>query len=66
MIIVNEKEYEADQFHTVEEVFRKVFGTPRHPYLASLNGTFILRTKWDDTSVTDGDVLVFIPISSGG
>lgn len=66
MITVDDKQYDTDQFHTVEEAYRFVYGTPRHEHLASLNGEFILRTKWETTAVSDGDVLVFVPVVSGG
>ena len=66
MITINEQAYEYPEILTVSEVFRKACLNPRFEYLASLDETFILRSKWDATPVPDGSSLVFIPISSGG
>ena len=66
MITINEEQYEAGTFATIEDAFRALYQPARYTYLARLNDDFVLRTLWESTEIADGDVLTFVPIISGG
>ena len=66
MITINQREYAYRENLSVSEAFRLALGKPKPEYLASLNGTFVLRSLWDVTVIPDEAELLFIPIASGG
>ncbi len=66
MIRIDKEEYEHRENLSVSEAFRLALGKPKLEYLASLNGSFLLRSLWDSTLIPDGAELLFIPIASGG
>ncbi|MBQ9815209.1 MAG: MoaD/ThiS family protein [Lachnospiraceae bacterium] len=66
MIKIDGKEFEYVEGLTVSGAYRLACGDSKLEHIASLNGTLVLRSLWDETVIPDGSDMVFIPIASGG
>jgi len=66
MIKVNKELTEYQSGQTLAALIRERQGQSKAECIASVNGTFVVFSKWSETVLQDGDEVEIIVISSGG
>jgi len=66
MIKVNKENMEFQSGQTLAALIREIHGQSKTECIASVNGTFVVFSKWSDTVLSDNDEVEIIVISSGG
>ena len=66
MIKVNKESYEFESGQSLAALIRQYCGQSKAECIASVNGQFVVFSRWSDTILQDGDEVEIIVISSGG
>ena len=66
IIHVNKKMMECESGQSLAALIRTCQGQAKAECIASVNGQFVVFSKWSDTILQDGDEVEIIVISSGG
>lgn len=66
MIKVNKELMDFQSGRSLAALIREIHGQSKAECIASVNGQFVVFSKWADTLIYDGDEVEIIVISSGG
>ncbi len=64
-ITVNGQRHELPKARTVTEMLEHL-GLAGRPLLVELNRHALLKSEWDSTRITDGDVIELVQVVAGG
>ena len=66
VIKVNRENMNYESGQSLAALIREVQGQQKAECIASVNGQFVVFSRWADTMLQDGDEVEIIVISSGG